>query len=435
MIVTICKRFREMQIYWIKGGKEMAFEFKLPDIGEGLHEAEIVQWFVKSNDYVKVDDPIVEIQTDKATVEIPSPIEGRIQNIYGEEGEIVEVGKVIVTFEGADKSKTTSSSTKKEKVESSVNTEPASLHTLTSSDKKRKKRVRAAPAVRKFAREMGVDIELIQGTGPSGRVIKEDIVAFMESDKKDEIQHENTSSKHTPEILQEETEIPIRGLRKKISEKMSQSLYTAPQATAMDEIDVTELVDLKDKLAKEVESQGGKLTYLPFIIKAVTISLQKYPYFNASVNEAGDKIILKNYYNIGIATATDDGLIVPVLKHADKKSIFEIAIELGKLVERTRNKKVSPSDLTGGTFTISSTGKQAGIFATPILNYPEVGILGIHKIVKKPMIFDEEIAIRSMMGISLSFDHRIIDGDVAGAFMTSVREYLENPYKLILEAR
>lgn len=420
-----------------KGGKVMAFEFKLPDIGEGLHEAEIVQWFVKSNDYVKVDDPIVEIQTDKATVEIPSPIEGKIQKLFGKEGEIVEVGKVIVTFEGAEQPELNQDSNKEENVNNQVASEPVSVHmeTPTSSEQKRKKRVRAAPAVRKFAREMGVDIELLQGTGPSGRVIKDDVVTFMESDKKENTQHEITSSKHTPPLLQEETEIPIRGLRKKISEKMSQSLYTAPQASAMDEIDVTELVDLKNKLAKEVESQGGKLTYLPFIIKAVTISLQKYPYFNASVNEAGDKIILKNYYNIGIATATDDGLIVPVLKHADTKSIFEIAIELGKLVEKTRNKKVSPNDLTGGTFTISSTGKQAGMFATPILNYPEVGILGIHKIVKKPMIVDDEIAIRSMMGISLSFDHRIIDGDVAGAFMTSVREYLENPHKLILEVR
>lgn len=413
----------------------MPYEFKLPDIGEGLHEAEIVKWFIKPGDLVKADDTIIEIQTDKATVEITSPISGTIESRNGEEGEVINVGEVLITFE-EDKANSKKEEVMQEKMEFTI---PNSSSDIKKDPSGLKKRNRAAPTVRKLAREMGVDIEEVTGTGPSGRILKEDIYAFgrenNESQSERSIKETDKNIVSDYKLEELEKEIPIKGLRKKISEKMSQSVYTAPQATGMDEIDVTNLVELRKSLQGDVISQGNKLTFLPFIIKAVTKSLQKEPYFNASINAAGDKIILKNYYHIGIATATEDGLIVPVLKDADQKSVLEIAQELDLLTDKARNKKLSPAELQGGTFTISSTGKQGGWFATPILNHPEVGILGIHSIKEKPAVVNGEIVIRNMMGMSLTFDHRLIDGDIAGQFMNSIKDILENPHKLILEVK
>jgi len=413
----------------------MPYEFKLPDIGEGLHEAEIVKWFINAGDLIQADDAIIEIQTDKATVEITSPISGTIQSRNGEEGEVINVGEVLITFEEDEANKGREKITQ-EKTEITISNSSIVEKKDPSGTKKRN---RAAPTVRKLARELGVDIDQVTGTGPSGRIVKEDIYGFGNKNKENQPVNSIIETKKSfvsdYKLEELEKEIPIKGLRKKISEKMTQSIYTAPQATGMDEIDVTNLVELRKSLLGDVAAQGSKLTYLPFIIKAVTKSLQKQPYFNASINEAGDKIILKNYYHIGIATATEDGLIVPVLKNADQKSVLEIAQELDLLTEKARNKKVSPADLQGGTFTISSTGKQGGWFATPILNHPEVGILGIHSIKEKPAVINGEIVIRSIMGMSLTFDHRLIDGDIAGQFMNSIKEILENPHKLILEVK
>lgn len=414
----------------------MSYEFKLPDIGEGLQEAEIVQWSVKPGDRVKVDDVMVEIQTDKATVEITSPVNGTVTSLAGEEGDVINVGEVLITFETEGNEKVNGGSQEAEKPEPPPTKQSIQEKRETPDPTKRK---RAAPTVRKLARELDVDLQSVIGTGPSGRVLKEDILAFAESksEKNTVIEASPLQSpvSNNPSDEPAEVEIPIKGLRKKISEKMSQSLYTAPQATGMDEIDVTNLVKIRNELREDRRLEGIKLTYMPFIIKAVTKSLEKHPYFNASINEAGDKITLKNYYHIGIATATEDGLIVPVIKNANQKSIIEIAREMEELVWKTRNKKISPADLQGGTFTISSTGRQGGWFATPILNHPEVGILGVHSIKEKPAVINSEIVIRNMMGLSLTFDHRLIDGDIAGQFMNSIKEILEHPTLLLLETR
>ncbi|WP_047154692.1 dihydrolipoamide acetyltransferase family protein [Aneurinibacillus tyrosinisolvens] len=397
----------------------MHFKFKLPDIGEGLHEAEIVRWLVKPGDRIEADQVVAEIQTDKAVVEIPSPVGGKIGSLAGDEGSVVHVGEVLIT------------------VEEEKEMEPAPALPEARPEQKKKKRALAAPTVRKLARELGIDIEQVTGTGPGGRVMETDIRIFIQPVSNENSNRESHSDPvlHTVESANLEEEIPFQGLRKRISEKMVQSVYTAPQATGMDEIDVTQLVELKESLLPYAEAYGCKLTYLPFIIKAVTKTLKEQPYFNASLKPESGKIILKKYYNIGIATATKDGLIVPVIKNADQKSILEIALELEQLVEKVRQRRVDAADLQGGTFTISSTGKKGGWFATPIINYPEVAILGVHAIKERPAVINHQIAIRSMMGMSLTFDHRVIDGEHAGKFMESFSHILENPQALYLEVR
>ncbi|RHW38319.1 2-oxo acid dehydrogenase subunit E2 [Lysinibacillus yapensis] len=419
----------------------MSYEFKLPDIGEGLHEAEIVKWFVTQGEIIKADQPIVEIQTDKAVVEISSPKAGKITTLVGDEGTVVNVGETLITLEF--ESEIAARTVLEHEVEIPIPEAPSTKAQLSNTKpKSAANRVQAAPSVRKFARNIGVDIEKITGTGQKGRVTNEDVQNYANQLNKPPniLQNKPTDLQTNFEKNQENSkeiieEIPMKGLRKRISEKMVQSVTTIPHATAMDEIDITNLVALRQELNTNLLDKGMKLTYLPFIIKAVTKALINVPIFNASYNEKEEKILLKKFYNIGIATATKDGLIVPVIKNTDAKSMSEIAEELALLTENTRNRKVDPSDLKGGTFTISSSGKNSGWFATPIINHPEVGILGVHSIKERVGVVNGEISIRQMMGISLSFDHRLIDGDHAGEFLESIKRILENPTQLILDAR
>jgi len=418
----------------------MIYDFKLPDIGEGLHEAEIVQWFVKPNEVIKADQVIAEVQTDKATVEIPSPVGGKILSLAGKEGITLKVGEVLIKIENENND----TPLKKSGHPIEPNLIKNSIESLIQIDHKNvKHNVLAAPTVRKLARELGIDINQVTGTGPRSRIIEKDVRAFISKNEslnelthrfeKNHLANDLTNSKSDIEKNKLTEEIPLRGLRKLISEKMVKSVYTAPHVTGMDEFDVTELVELRESLNLHTQKNGIHLTYLPFIIKAVTKALKKHPYFNASITD--EKIILKKYYHIGIATNTPDGLVVPVIKDADQKSILEIATELNRLVESVLNKTIHVSNLTGSTFTISSTGKKGGWFGTPIINYPEVAILGVHSIKEKPVILNKEIVIRNIMGTSLSFDHRIIDGANANEFMETVKSILEYPQILSLEAR
>ncbi|MDQ1002914.1 pyruvate dehydrogenase E2 component (dihydrolipoamide acetyltransferase) [Neobacillus niacini] len=417
----------------------MNYEFKFPDVGEGLHEAEIVRWLVCQNQFIKADDPVVEVQTDKSVVEIPSPVAGKVVSLAGEEGSIIRVGEVLITIEQVNKQNVHSAhqshpdrTSMASKVNSVINESASQILT------KPAKRALAAPTVRKLARELGVNLEKIEGTGPGGRVLEEDVRTVNNTitlSTSSTVQDPVTEKRVEQVSENKVEEVPFVGLRRKISEKMIKSVYTIPHATGMTEMDVTKLVELRKSLLPFAEEQGCKLTYLPFIIKAVTKSLKKYPYLNASLDEERGKIILKKYYNIGIATATKDGLIVPVVKDADQKSILEIAQELEILTEKTRQRKIDAKSLQDGTFTISSTGKIGGAFATPIINHPEAAILGVHAIKEKPAVVNGEIAIRSMMGTSLSFDHRLIDGEDSGLFLDSVTQILENPECLLLEVR
>ena len=403
----------------------MPFEFRLPDIGEGVVEGEIVKWHVKPGQKVKEDDPLVEVMTDKATVMIPSPRKGTILQTIGEEGGIVKVGAVMVTLDSGDgvaaAAAPAPAEPQRKKEEPQAESKPAASGA----------RALATPAIRKMAQDMGVDINQVQGTGPGGRVTKEDLEKFGKA--KPAAAKEKAPSASRPQIGEEVEEIPLRGLRKKIAEKMVQSKQHAPHYTFVDEIDMTNLVKLRSSAKSLVAEKGAKLTYLPFIMKALVEGLKKYPLLNASLDEEQGKILLKRYYNVGIGVATNDGLTVVVVKNADQKSVVELAKEVEQLSEAARQNKVALEDLRGGTFTITSLGTLGGVFATPIINYPEVAIVGIHKIDQRPVVRDGQIVIRDMMYMSLSFDHRVVDGAVGAEFCAYVKQFLENPALIFMQ--
>jgi pyruvate dehydrogenase E2 component (dihydrolipoamide acetyltransferase) len=461
----------------------MPFEFRLPDIGEGIHEGEIVKWLVKEGDIVREDQPMVEVMTDKATVEIPAPRAGKILKLNAKEGETVKVGSVLVIIEELGEAKPESQKTppsahprhgegssstltpipsplrgrgeqrgegaweggqgvRSEATATNVAAPPPpSPATPTAAPAQR---VLATPATRKLARELGVDISQIQGTGPGGRVTDEDVRRFAAARTAPQPPPTPSPAPTPPPAApafapgavvtdRREERIPLRGIRKRIAEHMHQSKTTAAHFTYVDEVDMTELIQIREQMKPLAEQKGVKLTYLPFIVKASVAALKEMPILNASIDEAKGEIVIKKYYNIGIATATDEGLIVPVIKDADRKSLLEIAMEIERLAKAAREGKIALSDLQGGTFTITSLGALGGLFATPVINYPEVAILGIHEIKKRPVVRDNQIVIRDIMYVSLSFDHRLIDGDVGARFCKKIISYLENPKLLFLE--
>ncbi len=430
------------------------FDFLLPDIGEGVVEGELMAWLVKPGDEVAEDQPMFEVMTDKATVEIPSPRRGKILATFGKVGEIIKVGDVVVTIEMAPGQTAPimhghgGGATPKAETPSCASTQvaaalPESLpqpeipmalpETLPEvSVAAASGRVLATPATRKLARDLGVDIQRVPGSGPVGRVTKGDVQAFAQG--KPAAAPVVSGAIAVPvSSAQLEERIALRGLRKKISEKMVQSAFTAPHFTFMDELDATKLIAMRAESKKAAEKQGVKLTYLPFIMKAVVAALKKFPLLNASLDDATSEIVVKKYYNLGIAVAGENGLIVPVIKDVDKKSILQLAKEVAEVAERARVGRNHPEELKGGTFTISSVGSVGGLFATPIINHPEVGILAVMKIKERPVIRDGQIAIGQMMNLALSFDHRVVDGAVGAEFTNEVIRYLENPSNLMIE--
>ncbi|MCX8104057.1 MAG: 2-oxo acid dehydrogenase subunit E2 [Candidatus Bipolaricaulota bacterium] len=433
----------------------MPFEFRLPDIGEGIHEGEIVKWLVKEGDVVREDQPMVEVMTDKATVEIPAPRAGKILKLHAKEGEVVKVGSVLVTIEEVSEAKPEpkhEAATVSAAPQPKPHPEPVAVTSATavtapppppSPIVTPAQRVLATPATRKLARELGIDISQIQGTGPGGRVTDEDVRRFAAERSAPPSPTPAPAPAPKPAAPafapsavvtdRREERIPLRGIRKRIVEHMHKSKTTAAHFTYVDEVDMTELIQLREQMKPLAEQKGVKLTYLPFIVKASVAALKEMPMLNASLDESTGEIVIKKYYNIGIATATDDGLIVPVIKDADRKSLLEIAAEIERLAKAAREGKIALQDIQGGTFTITSLGALGGLFATPIINYPEVAILGIHEIKKRPVVRDNQLVIRDIMYVSLSFDHRLIDGDVGARFCKKIISYLENPKLLFLE--
>ena len=411
----------------------MAFEFRLPDIGEGVVEGEIIKWHVRPGQSVKEDDPLVEVMTDKATVMIPSPRKGKILETRGEEGGIVKVGAVLLTLETGDGSGSAAVEKTEKKETSKPEPQQKQAAPATSQSEPSKGRALATPALRKMAQDMGIDINSIAGTGPGGRITKEDIVNFQSSGAS-ETETTATPPKFAVVGGTEKTEeVPFRGLRKKVAEKMTESKTHAVHYTYVDEIDVTELVKLRNSLKDEASTKKVKLTYLPFIIKALVEGLKKYPLLNSSLDERAGKILIRHYYHLGIGVATPDGLTVVVVKNADQKSIFDLANEVDRLSEAARQNKVALEDLKGSTFTITSLGTMGGMFATPVINYPEVAIVGIHKIEPRPVVHEGQIVIRDRMYMSLSFDHRVVDGAVGAEFTQYVKRFLENPALLFIQ--
>lgn len=376
-----------------------------------MAEGEVIKWHVKEGDEVREDDPLVEVMTDKATVEIPSPAGGSILKLMAPEGEIVKVGTVLAVI-GKKGEKLEPAPGEVKKTAEAAMEKPV---------KKKPGRVAAAPATRKLARQLSVDLSLVTPTGLGGRVTTGDVRKFAER-----------KVPGRPSELVEER-VPLRGIRRRISEKMILSKHTAAHVTHVDEVNVTELVALREKAKPVAEERGVKLTYLPFIIKALIPALRKYPYLNSRLDEEKGEIILKKYYNIGIATATDEGLMVPVVKDADRKDVMEMAEEIERLTKKARRGEIELEDLRGGTFTITNIGALGGIFSTPIINHPEAAILGIHKFRKQPVVVDGGITIRDMTYLSLTFDHRVVDGDTAARFTNTVIQYLENPGLFLIE--
>lgn len=409
------------------------YNFLLPDIGEGLHEAEVLSWFVSVGDKVNEHDNLAEVQTDKAAVEITSPVTGVISSLGAEEGDTIKVGETLVSFTDVQQNigGTTISDSKQDKAnEKSEKQEKQTTNNDLQSRQHPTTRVLAAPSVRKAARENDVNLKDIEGTGPNGRVLAKDLKQFIDQ-RKSGTQTELTVEK-TIVKTGLTTEQPITGLRKVIYHNMQHTVSNAALCTGMDEVNVSKLVNLRQELISYTEQLNIRLTYLPFIIKAVSLALKKHPIFNAHIDDENMKIIYHEDIHIGIATATDEGLIVPVIRHADKKSIIELAQSISNLAQKAQENKLTPNELKGSTFTISNTGATGGQFATPIINYPELAILGVHQIKKMPIIVGDDISIGHMMGMSITFDHRIIDGEPSGKFMYEVSQFLNNPERLLI---
>jgi pyruvate dehydrogenase E2 component (dihydrolipoamide acetyltransferase) len=411
----------------------MLYEFRLPDIGEGIAEGEVVRWLVKEGDEVREDQPMVEIMTDKATVEIPAPRSGRISKRMFAEGQICPVGKVLIAIEVADAAAGAGAASAGPAAApggGAPAVSPADAHSPNNGAGARDAGVLATPATRKLARDVNVDIREVVGSGPGGRVTSDDVRAHAGG----------TPAAARAAQADGDTRIPFRGVRRKIAEHMVLSKHTAAHFTYVEEIDCTELVALRERANARLASQAaqannaGKLSFLPFIVKATAAALVKFPQLNATLDDAAGEIIQRGHRHIGLATATDNGLIVPVVRDADRLSIAELAREIERLAALTRSGKVAREELSGSTFTVTSLGALGGLLATPIINHPEVAILGVHKISPRPAVRDGKIVIRDLMNLSISVDHRVVDGYDAAQFIAEIKSTLEAPGPLLPEA-
>jgi 2-oxoisovalerate dehydrogenase E2 component (dihydrolipoyl transacylase) len=378
-------------------------DVKLHDIGEGMSEGEIVQLLVKPGDHVLIDQPLVEVQTDKVTAELPSPFAGKVETIYVKEGEVIEVGGTLLTIS------------------------PIPQHAEQTLLPNRKKRILAAPFTRKVARENNVDIEEVKGTGPAGRITDEDIFRHLATTQKPE-------EKETEKAIEKEDKertIPFSTRRRQISAKMKKSTLSIPHVTHFDEVDVTNILEMKKTIK---EGNGQSISVAAFYIKAVCVALKEFPIFNSELREEEGLIYLKPDLHIGLATDTEEGLIVPVIHHCDKHSINEIHKKMKSLHKAAMNNELTSKDLSSGTFTISNAGPLGSTGATPIINYPEAALLAFHKTKKMPVVTEnDEIIIRSIMSISMTFDHRIADGGTSMRFTNRFIELIEQPSLLLTE--
>ena len=436
-------------------------EFKLPDIGEGIAEGEIVSWKVASGQAVKEEDEFVEVMTDKATVTITVPYTGKIAELRCAEGDVVPVGSVIAVIDaGAAGGDAPAAAAPAAAAPAAAPAAPAAAPAaapvavaapvaaapvaaapvafVQSSPGK----VLAAPATRRRAREMGINLSAISATGPRGRITNDDLAGATPAAAQAGGAQAGgaTVGGHTfppiaiPPAPEGRTEVrtPFRGLRRKIADAMKRSMFTATHFTYVDDIDVTDLVKIRKEAKAAYADRGVNVTYLPFIMKAIVTAMKAYPEMNASLDEVTNEFVVKHYYNFGIATDTDNGLIVPVIKDVDRKSVGELATELQELAARTREGKVTVDDLTGGTFTITNAGNIGGLFATPVINFPEVAICGVHAIKDAAIVRDGACVPGKKMYLSVSIDHRLVDGATGAHWMNIVKDNLEQPYRMLL---
>jgi pyruvate dehydrogenase E2 component (dihydrolipoamide acetyltransferase) len=445
------------------------FEFKLPDIGEGVTEGEIVNWLVQDGENVSENQDMVEVMTDKATVTIGAPKAGKVAERRFKVGDTVPVGEVLVVFDldggGAAAAAPAPAPAAPAAAPSpapapAAPAAPSSVSGATAVGDIRETlpgvemapgrnaapaeyfsdKPLAAPATRKLARELGVDLRAVAPSGSAGRVTREDVERAAKGPAP-QAPSAPSSPAAAPAVVEAprpasratDERVPIRGMRKRISENMSRSKHTAAHFNYVDEVNVSALIALRDRAKPHAERSQVKLTFLPFIVKAVVAALKRHPRLNAVVDDAQHEMILRKNYDIGIAVATDAGLMVPVLREADRLSLVDIARELDRLSGLARSGKIQKDDLGGSSFTISSLGKLGGLLAPPIINYPEVGIMGVHAIKRKPVVKGDQIVIGDVMILSFSFDHRLIDGDVGAGFAQEIISYLEEPDRLLVE--
>ncbi len=446
-------------------------EFRFPELGEGLHEGRIDHWIVKVGDVVKEDDVLAEVENDKAMVELPSPVDGKVLDIKVPDGTTVTVGDLIIILEveGEGNATTTATQIASEPLQQDVKTsavdqaglgqvqdqvlrnqspQPVNVPATSSVPANE---VLATPAVRKFAREHGVNLSLVTGTGNHKKITQQDVEEFLATggvpvnevtvplQEQIEVTTQNAVSKvdsgtilSTGTTALEEERVPLTSIRRLIAQAMVKSKYTAPHVTVMDEANVAELVALRGEIKPLAAQRDIKITYLPFIVKALVAACKKYPQLNAEFDEERQEVVLKHYYHVGIATDTERGLVVPVVTDADRKNMWEVAQKINDMATRARTNKLAPAEMKGSTISITNIGSAGGMFFTPIINYPEVAILGVGRITERPVIKNGEIVPGSMMALSLSFDHRIIDGALAQNFVNEIKSMLENPRLLLM---
>ncbi|MCX6230146.1 MAG: dihydrolipoamide acetyltransferase family protein [Bacteroidetes bacterium] len=425
----------------------MRYIFNFPDIGEGLDEGTIVEWYVSKGQQINSGDSLVKMETDKVVADIPSPKSGVIAAIYGKVGETIHVGNALVEIEieGVSGAAAIEEAAPKEAVKEEgagvVGTLeiagnnaflPASEEGTKenqSTTEKTTKKVLATPVARAVAKDLGVNINMVTGSGPAGRVMKEDVHAYL--------QKNGTSSPGRTvqqTVAEDRVELkPLTQLRKTIAKNMLQSKHNAAHMTVFDEVEVSELVRIREKYKEIFLKKEVKLSYLPFVLKATALALKKFKALNAQMDMENNQMIYKNYYNIGIAVDTEDGLIVPVIKDVDKLSILQIAQKINEISEKARKREVSMEDMKDGTFTITSFGSIGGQFAVPVINYPQAAILGIGRILKKPVVKGDAVVPGTIMPLSLSVDHRIVDGGETARFINQIMEYLSDPVSLIMD--
>jgi pyruvate dehydrogenase E2 component (dihydrolipoamide acetyltransferase) len=405
----------------------MAQQFKFPDVGEGITEGEIVRWLVKEGDEIKEDQVIAEIETDKAVVEMPSPYAGTVLKLHFKEKDIVKVGQVLVTI--GEKGEAVPEKAAGEKSRPAPATGPSVVGVVPDS-REEIREILAAPKVRKLALELGVDLKAVKGKGPDGRVTEDDVKAAKEAAAAAPPGEEKKFAvkiKEKFDFYGELERIPLRGVRRATARRLHESVSTAAHVTHFDSADVTELVTIRERYKAEAEAKGAKLTYLPFIVKAVLAAVKIHPLLNASLDDAEEEIIVKKYYNFGIAVDVPDGLIVPVVKAVNQKTIFEIGADVQNLAEGAKKRTLDLADLKGGTFSITNVGMIGGEAATPIINYPEVAILATMKIADRVRVVNGELRAVKTLPLCLSFDHRVIDGAEAARFMNDLIARLEDP--------
>ncbi len=418
-------------------------------LGEGLTEGEIVKWLVKEGESVDEGQVFVQVETDKAVVDIPSPRKGVVLSLGASEGETVPVGKVIIVIgEPGEKPGAKAEPVKQPKAEPQSSTgvvgeleeapeeepekkeKPSTPARPAPAAPPRETEILAVPMVRRLAKDLKVDLASVKGTGPQGRITKDDVLKTAEEKR--------PAEKAAPEKAAQDTfgpveRVPLKGMRKTIAQAMVKSKSTIPHVANMDEAEVTKLLALKAKAKERAAQKNIHLTLLPFVIKAVIGALQEHPYLNSSLDDEKSEIVVKKYYNMGIAVDTKDGLMVPVVKNVRGKNLFQLASELESLSDRARNRTIDLADLRGGTFTITNYGAIGGIWGFPVIHHPEVAILGMGKIFDKPVVIDGKIEIRKVLPLSLSFDHRVVDGAEAVRFLNTVIELLEDPDLILME--